>query len=112
MANGYNNDPKGKFFQQPSPPIDINRSHFQAMNNLRNEFEHFQSEHEKNIRSQMEQIKTEHKMWDDFRNFRSSQHYEEEIDNVNHYLSEMDKILREKEEMMSMMRSQYDKLRS
>ena len=44
MANGYNNDQKNKPYQ-PSPPMALNRNHYDAMNNLRKDFQNYQEEH-------------------------------------------------------------------
>ena len=63
------------------------------------------------MHEQMKQLKEEHELWNDYRNFRPSQHYEEQIDHVNHYLKEMDRFIREKEEMVNIMRDYYEKMR-
>ena len=58
MANGFNNDPKAKPFQVPQPPpIALNRNHYEAMNNLRKDFQEYQDEHERTMNNQMKQLK-------------------------------------------------------
>ena len=64
------------------------------------------------MNNQMKQLKEEYAMWNDYKNFRPTQHYEEEIENVNHYLSEMEKVIREKDEMVSMMKQNFERMRT
>ena len=76
MANGYSNDPKNKQFQPP-PPMILNRNHYEAMNNLRKDFQNYQEEHQRSMYEQTKQLKEEQELWKDYQNFRPSQHYEE-----------------------------------
>ena len=89
----------------------LNKNHFEAMGNLRKDFQQYQEEHQRQMNEQTMLLKEEYSMWQQFNNCRPSQGYEEEIDNVSNYLNEMDKIIREKEEMINEMRNQYERMR-
>ena len=61
MANGgFGNDfsKNNKIFsQQPSNQLSVNRSHFEAMNNLNVEFQNFKDVHERSIHQEMKLLK-------------------------------------------------------
>jgi hypothetical protein len=60
----------------------------------------------------MRQVKEEHHLWEDYKHFGPTQHYEEEIEHVDHYLNQMEKIIREKDDMVTMMKEQHAKMRT
>ena len=68
----------------------LNHAHFDAMGALRNGFEGYRQDHERMIKEEMQVLKEEMEMKEQFRrNGLDASTYEREIEGVNSYLDRM-----------------------